>query len=182
MFPQRNQHTGSALSPESLILFWEECDISGVPRPEVTPPAQNGQKSPRRWEWGAVGVGDGGVGRPARLRSEAAKRGRFPAWSSIQISSSQRQTHWSHFWTSSPRPLIKLYSELSQSVPGPAFTLQVQAQRSALRPPPERGARPSGLQNRPRACGATPLPERARTGGAAATSHRIPPANPGVGT
>lgn len=50
-----------------------------------------------------------------------------------------------------------------------------------LTPTPQPGARPTGLANCPGACGATPRPERARTGGAAATPRKIPLENPGVG-
>lgn len=44
---------------------------------------------------------------------------------------------------------------------------------------PERGARPSGLENRPGACGATPLLERAGADRAAAAPRKVPPENPG---
>lgn len=44
---------------------------------------------------------------------------------------------------------------------------------------PERGARPSGLENGPGACGATPLPERAGADRATAAPRKVPPENPG---
>lgn len=44
---------------------------------------------------------------------------------------------------------------------------------------PERGARPSGLENGPGACGATPHPERAGADRATAAPRKVPPENPG---
>lgn len=50
-----------------------------------------------------------------------------------------------------------------------------------LTPTPQPGARLTGPATCPGACEATPLPERARTGGAAVTPRKIPLENPGVG-
>lgn len=114
-------------------------------------------------------------GRPASPRGS----GRFPTLSRTQISPPQRSGP-----ISGPRladqlhPPSKLYPELSPSAPGLVFTPQVEPQRSAPRAP-QPGARPTGLANGPGACGATPLPGPAGTGGATATPRKIPLENPG---
>lgn len=161
--PHGSQHTGPALTPGSPILSWEELPVS---------------ERPAGAGWGA-----------ARPRG----RGRSPALCRTQISPPQHQPRGP---TSGPRPAdqlhpsSKLYPELSRT----GFHPQVESQRSTPRRPtvtlnaslplpltPQPGARPTGLANGPGACRATPLPERARTGGAAALPRKIPLENPGVG-